>query len=381
MTVTGSTERRALLRAAAVALLSLAACAHVKDQHYDLVIPPPPEPARYKLEHVYRSSEDYGGGSKAADIFLGKRSASEAQTLFKPFDVVSDGKGTVYVSDTAKPPRVAVFDDVKKEVRAIGVEGEGRLLMPLGLALGPDGALYVADAKLKVVLRYDPTGKFERTLGNPKDFERPSSIAIDPTRKLLYVADTTGHRVRVLSLDDGRLVRTIGERGAAPGKFNYPEGVAVGKDGKVYVVDSMNFRYQVFDPDGNFLETHGKIGQEPGAFARPKGIALDSDGHVYVSDAAFANVQVFDAQGRLLILIGGPGAGPGQFQLAEGVSLDPADKLFVVDQYNKRVQRFAYLHVAEPAPGGAAGKDPGASAPAAAPAASGSAATAPGSSR
>ena len=331
----------ALLSAALSA--ALLACAHVKEQKYDLVIPPPPEPARYKLEHIYSGSGEYQEMGFTDAIFGGK-SASEQHQLFKPMDVVSDGKGLVYISDSAKPPRIEVFDEVKKQVRLIGVEGQGRLMLPLGMGIDPSGNIFVADGKLRQVIEFAPDGRFITAFGAPATLENPTDAAVDPLRKLLYVTDSKGHRIQVFSLTDNKLLRTIGERGNDPGKFNYPSSVAVGKDGKVYVVDSLNFRYQVFDAEGKFVATHGLIGQEPGSFARPKGIALDSEGHIYVSDAAFCNVQVFDQDGKLLIWLGAPGSGPGEFQLTEGVFVDSTDHVFVVDQMNKRVQRFAYLH-------------------------------------
>jgi DNA-binding beta-propeller fold protein YncE len=321
---------------------SLGGCAHNKPK-YDYVIPPPPEQARYKLEFVYSGSDDYDEGSKTADALLGKKSAGESHRLFKPFGVVSNGKGLVYVSDTAKPPRIEVFDDVKKEVRLIGMDGQGRLLLPLGLALDAGGDVYVADAKQRIVIRFDAAGNFKGSYGSKDTLERPTAVAIDDARKVLYVSDTGAHRVQVFGLEEGKLLRTLGKRGAEPGAFNFPEGLAVGKDGRLYVVDALNFRYELFDASGKFLAAHGQIGQEPGAFARPKGISLDSDGHVYVSDAAFCNVQVFDEEGKLLIWIGGPGGSPGQFQITEGVFVDAADRVFIVDQTNHRVQRFQYL--------------------------------------
>ena len=338
--------------ATATLFAALLACAHLKEQKYDLVIPSPPEPPRYQLEHIYSGSAEYEKHSFLDAIFGGK-SATEQHQLFKPMDVVSDGKGIVYVSDTAKPPRIEVFDEVKKEVRLIGVEGEGRLALPLGMGLDAEGNLFVADGKLRQVIEFAPSGKFIASFGTAATLETPADAAVDSQRKLLYVVDSKGHRVQVFALADGKLVRTIGERGNDPGKFNYPSSVALGKDGKVYVVDSLNFRYQVFDAEGKFLATHGLIGQEPGSFARPKGIALDSENHIYVSDAAFCNVQVFDQEGKLLIWLGAPGSKPGEFQLIEGIFIDSTDHLFAVDQMNHRVQRYAYFR-------GAAEKEVGA---------------------
>ncbi len=348
--------------ATATLFAALLACAHGKEQRYDLVIPAPPEPARYKLEHIYSGSAEYEK-SGVLDAVFGSKSAAEQHALFKPMDVVSNGNGLVYISDTAKPPRIEVFDEVKKEVRLIGVEGEGRLVLPLGMGLDTDGNLFVADGKLRQVIEFAPDGKFIAAFGAAATLETPADAAVDSQRKLLYVVDSKGHRVQVFSLADKKLVRTIGERGNDPGKFNYPSSVAIGKDGKVYVVDSLNFRYQVFDAEGKFLATHGSIGQEPGSFARPKGIALDSENHVYVSDAAFCNVQVFDQEGKLLIWLGAPGSKPGEFQLIEGVFVDSTDHLFIVDQMNHRVQRFAWLHPPLAKEGGAQPAEVGGLAP------------------
>lgn len=341
-----STRNRLALLSVAALLALGAGCAHVREQKYDVVVPPPPEQPRYRLEWIYRSSEDYQTGGRLTDLLFGRQKASESHRLFKPVGVVSDGKGLVYVTDTAKPPRVEVFDDVKREVRMIGTEGPGQLQLPLGLALGPDGAIYVADARRKQVVVFGPDGGLRAAYGSKDTLERPTAVAVDGARGLLYVADTGGHRVQVFALAGGAQVRTIGQRGGRPGEFNYPEALALAKDGALYVVDAMNFRYQVFDADGRLVATHGSMGQEPGRFARPKAIALDADGNVYVSDAAFSNVQVFDAEGRLLIWLGGGGTAPGAFMLSEGVFVDEGDRVFVVDQQNQRVQRFHYLREA-----------------------------------
>ena len=357
-----STDR--LLRSpplAGLLLALLAGCAHLPEQRYDVVVPAPPDPPRYRLEWVYRGSDDYRRSSALSDLLFGHVSAGESHRLAKPSSVVSDGRGLVYVSDTVKPPRIEIFDDVKKEVRMIGVEGPGQLQLPLGLALDPAGTIYVADARRRQALAFTPDGVLRATYGSGETLTRPTGVAVDAGRALLYVADTGGHRVQVFSLADGRLLRTIGHRGAGPGEFNYPEALAIGPGGALHVVDTMNFRYQVFDPDGRFVAEHGGLGQEPGRFARPKGIAVYAGGRVYVSDAAFNNVQVFDAEGRLLLWLGGPGLAPGSFQLAEGVFADGGDRVFVVDQLNQRVQRYRFLSgVAESAapaatstPGGA----------------------------
>ncbi len=109
------------------------------------------------------------------------------------------------------------------------------------------------------------------------------------------------------------------------------------------MLDSGNFRVQIFDPEGKFIRSFGGVGSEAGTFARPKGIALDSEGHIYVIDAAFANFQIFDEYGNSLLSVGSNGIEPGMFVLPFGIAIDGKDKIYVVDQINKRVQIFQYL--------------------------------------
>lgn len=75
----------------------------------------------------------------------------------------------------------------------------------------------------------------------------------------------------------------------------------------------------------------------------PKGVAVDRDGHVYVADAHFENVQVFDDSGRLLMAFGREGRGAGRFSLPAGLAFDDQDRLWVADSGNRRLQVFAYL--------------------------------------
>lgn len=78
--------------------------------------------------------------------------------------------------------------------------------------------------------------------------------------------------------------------------FNYPNDVAVDKDGIIYVLDAGNTRIQKFGPDGRYLATIGRKGQGPGEFIMPDGLDIDKDGNLVVGDTA---------QSRLHIIIGG----------------------------------------------------------------------------
>ena len=67
----------------------------------------------------------------------------------------------------------------------------------------------------------------------------------------INTSDTNNHRVRAFD-SEGNHLYTWGSRGDDPGQFRWPEDVAVGPDGKVYVADTQSHRVQVFDSEGNF---------------------------------------------------------------------------------------------------------------------------------
>ena len=65
---------------------------------------------------------------------------------------------------------------------------------------------------------------------------------------------------------DGKLIRQWGKTGKGDGEFDYPGGLAVGNDGRVYVADQTNRRVQVFDAQGKFLFKWGEYGVKEGQF-------------------------------------------------------------------------------------------------------------------
>jgi sugar lactone lactonase YvrE len=127
-----------------------------------------------------------------------------------------------------------------------------------------------------------------------------------------------------------------------PGDFALPTGVAVDKDGNVFVSDTMNSRIEMFDADGQFIRTFGKNCDSPGCTPKPKGIAVDSDGHVWVADAMLDALQIFDSEGKLAGYVGSHGNLPGQFSSLAGVAIDKNNRVFASDQYPGRVQMFRY---------------------------------------
>ncbi len=78
--------------------------------------------------------------------------------------------------------------------------------------------------------------------------------------------------------------------------FKFPTGIAVDRNGLIYVVDRENNRIQILDPAGKYLRTLG-MGKETSkneGFAAPQGISLDAEGRIYVADTNNHRIQIFE---------------------------------------------------------------------------------------
>ena len=332
---------------------ALAACAAPRPadpradvEQQELVFPPPPETPRFVFERTILGSTDIkveDSESKWRRILTGEVDSSTS--FSKPFDVEAC-QGHIYVSDTVRRS-VHIFNVPAGDYREIGLDEPGILRKPLGMAVDGDCNLYVVDGTLRRVVVYDQDGEYLTAFGGKDKFERPSHVAVDAEARYAFVVDTGGvstdqHRIRVFELATGEVAYDIGHRGTGQGEFNLPKDIAVGPDGRVYVVDSSNFRVQVFEADGTYVHTFGSIGVQPGQFSRPKGLATDPDGNIYVTDAAFGNFQIFNPAGQLLLFIGtrSTSAGAAKYMLPAGIAVDEDGRVYMVDQFFRKVDVY-----------------------------------------
>lgn len=297
------------------------------------------EPARVEFVGTLSRPRDLGieksFAQRVSEFFAGEVDAR----LVRPMAVVAVA-GAVYVADPGARG-VHRFDGAHGRYDLILRENEEPFPSPVGLAVGTQGEIYVADSVLGRVFVIGPDSK-AAVPAKLASLEQPTGVAYDGVGKRLFVADTAAHRVIVLD-EDGVPVQTIGERGEGDGQFNYPTYLWRDNQRRLYVTDSLNYRIQVFDAQGRFLRKFGRPGDGPGDFMRQKGIATDSFGHVYVVDGLMNALQIYDEAGRLLLSIGNLGRNRGEFWLPAGIFIGEDDRIYVADAYNGRVQVFRYV--------------------------------------
>jgi len=289
------------------------------------------------------------GGQSQAEKFNPKTFPFQ---LIGPYGIAVDAEGQVYVADQ-KVGAIFIFNPKTRDTQLIRNGYEAHFGWINGLAIDDDNRLFVSDGKMHHVLIFNAKHEVEGQIS--EGLQDPVGIALDTTNRFLYVVDTQQDQVIVYDADSLKLLRRIGTGGknhflTSPGDFGAPQGVALDKDGNVYVTDTLNNRVEIFDADGNFISLFGKHGDGPGYFARPKGIAVDSDGHIWVADEMEDRLQVFNREGQLLTFIGqGHGEMPGQFKALVGVAIDKQNRVFTTEQYPGRLQMFRYVTDAEAA--------------------------------
>jgi DNA-binding beta-propeller fold protein YncE len=296
----------------------------------------PPAPAKEKVRYSMTISGFREAGISAGSLLFGK----DGQELVRPLALAKGRDGRIAIAD-AGCGCVHLYVPEEKQYHKI-TSWEERLVSPVGVAFDDGLRLYVADSTLAKVFVFDSLGGYLFSIEKTRDgvLKRPTGLAFDSKKEVLYVVDTLSHEVDAFN-SKGSFLFSFGERGTGKGQFNFPTYIFRSDNGYLYVADSMNFRIQIFDPSGNFVFLFGHHGDGSGDFAVPKGVAAGGERVIYVVDSLFDSVQLFDERGEFLLAVGGRGTGPGEFWLPSGIFLDDKNvTLYVCDTFNQRVQVF-----------------------------------------
>ena len=181
-----------------------------------------------------------------------------------------------------------------------------RMVDPAGLTIDAFGRLYVSDASLHCLQRFDRDGRWLGASGNlgsePGELRVPGAVVrlgalgvgvLDRENRRVVAFDLFGRRTGIaLDLTDPRLEAQIGR--VDPGVLASDRG------GALYVTDPLRERILCFDVSGIFLRSVGSFGARPGQLRGLRGLAVTSRGELVVTERHNARVQVLDSSGRPL---------------------------------------------------------------------------------
>jgi sugar lactone lactonase YvrE len=234
------------------------------------------------------------------------------------------------------------------------------LMLPLGRSNLSSGHEPVANVS---VLAGVPSGQGYRDgPASLARFSYPSGVAVDAFGNL-YVADSRNNTIRKIS--SRGVVRTLAGRtgyigsGDGPGflaRFSGPNGVAVDRNGNVFVSDANNQTIRRIKADGTVSTLAGKAGEMGSAdgtavdarFSGPAGLALDASGNVYVADTYNSTIRKITPEGIVSTYAGAAGEfGSNDGTLADahfngptGVALDQAGNMYVTDNWSCTIRKI-----------------------------------------
>jgi DNA-binding beta-propeller fold protein YncE len=281
--------------------------------------------------------------------------------LNAPRSIAAGQDGDIYVADSRNHRILHIGADgsLLKEWGTFADQQSGNAPIgtfnePWGVAVGPDGSVYVSDTWNHRIQKFTKDGKpitMWGQYGQPTPdipesksyFWGPRGVAVN-LQGQVFVADTGNKRIVVFD-SDGKYITEFGSAGLDPGQFDEPVGVAVADDGTVFVTDTWNQRIQSFIPssDGTVYaplqqwDVNAWFGQ---SLDNKPFIAVGKDKHVFITDPEGYRVIEFTDTGEFVRTWGDFGSGPNEIGLAAGVAVDPSGFVWVSDAGNNRILRY-----------------------------------------
>jgi len=193
----------------------------------------------------------------------------------------------------------------------------------------------------------------------------PRDVALDKNGNL-YIADMYNHRVR--KVDSAGVITTVagtgnlgfsGDGGSAlTADFNYTRGVAVDKDGNLYIADMYNHRIRkVSKGIVSTVAGTGAVGYNgdnlqatSAQLNLPACVAVESNGALYIAEEDGNRIRKVDTSGIITTVAGtgtagyngdGAKATSAQLNAPDGVAFDGTGNLYIADSSNNRIRKVA----------------------------------------
>jgi len=249
-----------------------------------------------------------------------------AARFYSPFGVAVDAAGNVYVADSLNHTvrKIAaggivttLAGSAQSGGKADGAGTTARFDQPFGIAVDANGNVYVSDAIACTVRKITSAGVVSTLAGlagtpgsadgpgNSARFTVPYGVAVDTTGSV-FVIDHGNHTIRKVTADGvvTTLAGTAGSAGLVDGsgaaaRFLYPSGIAVDRNGDIFVADTDNQVIRHITSSGEVTTIGGaaRTGSTDGVgtaarFFNPKGIAADAAGRIYIADRGNHTVRV-----------------------------------------------------------------------------------------
>ena len=131
--------------------------------------------------------------------------------------------------------------------------GRGVFMMPHQIVVDTAGHVWVVDAGLHQVMKFNSSGKRVLVVGGQKvRFNMPTDVAFLSDGS--FVVSDGYVNSRIVKFDaEGHPVAAWGTKGGQPLQFQTPHSVAVDDQDRIYVADRENNRIQVVSPQGEYL--------------------------------------------------------------------------------------------------------------------------------
>ncbi|MEI6781111.1 MAG: cadherin-like beta sandwich domain-containing protein, partial [Verrucomicrobiota bacterium] len=268
------------------------------------------------ISAIRKVAPDGSVSTLAGSATRGSANGSGSAAQFNlPWGVAVDAAGTVYVADTynSRIRKITAGGEVTTlagnvEGFADGTGATARFKYPVGIAVGPDGNIYVGDSLNNSIRKVTPDGVvttlagsatpgFADGTGTGASFNAPYGLALDGATNV-YVADNGNNSIRKVT--PAGVVTTLAGNGSAgfvdgqgtAAQFRFPYGVAVDTSGNLFVGDAENNRIRKITPGGvvtTFAGSGARGGFQNGPvlqaiFDHPNGVAFDAAGNLYVTD-------------------------------------------------------------------------------------------------
>ena len=269
-----------------------------------------------------------------------------------PVDIAEGPDGSLYVIDSLTAI-IQKFGPDGAPLAAVALRTGGEPSGPWGLAVAPDGVVYVADtfgwrilaldANLSPILSFGQPPLRDGAPPSPDQLFGPRDLAVDGDGNL-WVTDTGHHRILVYS-PAGEFLRAIAgpwrpetfHQGAGPAQFREPVGIDIAPNGEIVIADAGNARVQTLDPSGRPLREFPVPGWGGGDAQDKPYLRVLRDGRIALSLPLLGEVRIYSAEGTPLAAIA-PADDP--IRLPYGILERPDGKLWIVEGGAARVRLF-----------------------------------------